>query len=117
MPSAQEHRSAMAPVNAPAVLSALSPPPLSSSSFTHGVGLLSDNWQAVSRLLIVILVGSGFQRAPSAFWVFAFIAAVPGAQLAQVPAQSGETEAPRKRFTVWQGHFAIKEGQAFLVCL
>lgn len=69
------------------------------------------------RLLIVILVGSGFQQAPSAFWVFAFIAAVPGAQLAQVPVQGGETEAPRKRFTMCQGYLAIEEGQACLVCL
>lgn len=79
-------------------------------------GTLSDNWQAVAWLLIVILVGSGFQRAPSAFWAFAFVSAVPGAQLAQVPAHGGETEAPRERISMWHGYFVIQEKHACLLC-
>lgn len=101
----------------PQQCSALSLPPPSSSILAYGVGLSVTTGKQLRRLLIVILVGSGFQQAPSAFWVFAFIAAVPGAQLAQVPVQGGETEAPRKRFTMCQGYLAIEEGQACLVCL
>lgn len=100
------------PANAPATLCFIS---LSSPSFVLGVGTLSDNWQAVVRLLIVILVGSTFQRAPSAFSVFAFLSAVPRAQLARVLAQGGETEAPWKRITMQQGHFEAEEGHACLV--
>lgn len=48
-------------------------------------GALSDNWQAAGRLLVVILVGTGFRRAPSALWVFAFVSAMPRARLALVP--------------------------------
>lgn len=48
-------------------------------------GARSDNWRTVGRLLVVILVGTGFQRAPSALWVLAFVSAMPGAQLAPVP--------------------------------
>lgn len=113
MPSAQEQCNTMVPANAPATLCFIS---LSSPSFARGVGTLSNNWQAVVRPLIVILVGSAFQRAPSAFWVFAFLSAVPRAQLARVLAQGGETEAPWKRITMRQGHLETEEGHARLVC-
>lgn len=55
-------------------------------------GALSDNWQTVGRLLIVILVGTGVRRAPSALWVSAFVSEMPRAQLALVPVKE-ETEA------------------------
>lgn len=82
VPSTRKQLSSMSPANAPATLCFIPPHP----QHCPRNGTLRDNWQAVARLLIVILVGSGFQWALSAFWVFAFISAVPRAQLARVPA-------------------------------
>lgn len=104
---------AVAQANAPGSSNALlSPHP---SGFARGVGLSVTTGTQLRDWLIVILVGSGFQRAPRAFRVFAFVSAVLRAQLAHVPAHSGETEAPRKRITMRQGYFAIEEGHACLV--
>lgn len=87
--SAWEQHSTTAHVNAPSSNLLYFP----FLKFCLWSGILSDNWQAVAWLLIVILVGFSFQRAPSAFWVFAFISAVPRAQLAWVPVHGRETEA------------------------
>lgn len=88
-----------------------SPPhPLPTPGFARGVGLSVTTGRQLRDWLVVILVGSGFQRrAPRAFRAFAFISAVLRAQLARVPARGGETEAPWKRSTMRQGYFAIGE--------
>lgn len=42
---------------------------------------LADGW----AMLVVILAGTGFRRAPSALCVSAFVCVMPGAQLEPVP--------------------------------
>lgn len=98
-----------APANTPQQPSAL----FSLLRFCPWSGTLSDNWQAVPWLLIVILVGSSFQRAPGAFWVFAFVSAVPRAQLAWVPVRGGGKLRPPRRRTTTDGSRG-EHGRGFL---
>lgn len=60
VPSARKQSSATAPANLPSQALPYFPLLLQLCSWS---GTLSDNWQAFVWLLIVILVGSGFQRA------------------------------------------------------